>query len=62
MKGMVTPYVLRHSFGKTMISNSCDLFHLSNIFGHSNLTTTVIYLHVNSDTKRVALERGGPRF
>jgi integrase/recombinase XerD len=62
MEGMVSPHVLRHSFATTMIGNGCDLFHLSNIMGHSNLMTTAIYLHVNSDAKRVALERGVPRF
>jgi len=39
-----------------------DLFHLSNILGHSNLMTTMIYLRVNSDAKRAAWERGVPRF
>ena len=62
MEGMVSPHVLRHSFATTMIGNGCDLFHLSNILGHSNLMTTAIYLHVNSDAKRAALERGVPRF
>jgi len=41
-----------------MISNGCDLFHLSNILGHSNLMTTAIYLHVKSDAERAALEKG----
>jgi hypothetical protein len=41
-----------------MISNGCDLFHLSNILGHSNLMTTTIRLHVNSGAKRTALEEG----
>ncbi len=31
---------------------------MSNIIGHSNLMTTAIYLHVNSDVKRAALDRG----
>ena len=42
--------------------DECNLFHLSNILGHSNLMTTAIYLHVNSDAKRAALGRGVPRF
>ena len=62
MEGMVSPHVLRHSFATTMIGNGCDLFHLSNILGHSNLMTTAIYLHVNNDAKRAALERGVPKF
>jgi len=54
MEGMVSPHVLRRSFATTMIGNGCDPFHLSNILGHSNLMTTAIYLHVNSDVKRAA--------
>jgi integrase len=38
--GMVSPHVLGHFFATTMISNGCDLLHLSNIPGHSNLMTT----------------------
>lgn len=60
--GMVSPHILRHSFATAMISNGCDVFHLSNILGHSNMTTTSIYLHVNNDAKRAALERGVPKF
>jgi len=62
LEGMVSPHVLRHSFATTMISNGADLFHLSNILGHSDLATTAVYLHVNSDAKRAALEKGVPRF
>jgi integrase/recombinase XerD len=62
LEGMVSPHVLRHSFATTMISNGADLFHLSNILGHSDLATTAVYLHVNSDAKRAALERGASRF
>ena len=62
LKGLVTPHVLRHSFATTMISNGADIFHLSNIMGHSNLMTTAIYLHVNSSAKKAAIEKGAPRF
>jgi site-specific recombinase XerD len=57
----VYPHLLRHSFATAMIGNGCDLFHLSDILGHSNIETTTIYLHVNNDARRAAFERGVPR-
>ena len=62
LKGMVSPHVLRHSFATAMVSNGCDIFHLSSILGHSDISTTSIYLHLNSDARRAAYERGVPRF
>jgi site-specific recombinase XerD len=57
----VSPHVLRHSFATAMIGNGCDLFHLSDILGHSNIETTAIYLHVNNEARRMAFDRGVPR-
>lgn len=62
IKERVTPHVLRHSFATAMLSNGCDLFHLSHILGHSEISTTTIYLHINDSAKRAAFERGVPRF
>ena len=57
----VSPHVLRHSFATAMIGNGCDLFHLSDILGHTNIDTTTIYLHINNDARRQAFEKGVPR-
>lgn len=57
----VSPHVLRHSFATAMIDNGCDLFHLSDILGHTNIGTTTIYLHINNDARRQAFEKGVPR-
>lgn len=57
----VSPHVLRHSFATAMIGNGCDLFHLSDILGHTNIETTTIYLHINNDARRQAFEKGVPR-
>lgn len=61
IKESVTPHVLRHSFATAMLNNGCDLFHLSHMLGHSEISTTTIYLHVNDAAKRAAFERGVPR-
>lgn len=57
----VYPHLLRHSFATAMIGNGCDLFHLSDILGHSNIETTTIYLHINNEARRAAFEKGVPR-
>jgi len=57
----VSPHVLRHSFATAMIGNGCDLFHLSDILGHTNIETTTIYLHVNNEARRLAFDKGVPR-
>lgn len=62
IKQTVSPHVLRHSFATAMIGNGCDLFHLSDILGHSNIETTTIYLHVNNEARRLAFNKGVPKF
>lgn len=42
----VTPHVLRHSFATNFISNNGNIRYLSNLLGHSNVATTMIYTHV----------------
>lgn len=61
IKEKVTPHILRHSFATAMLGNGCDLFHLSHILGHSEISTTTIYLHVNDKAMREAYNKGVPR-
>ena len=61
LKEKVTPHVLRHSFATAMLGNGCDLFHLSHMLGHSDISTTTIYLHINDRAMREAYNKGVPR-
>lgn len=61
IKDKVTPHVLRHSFATAMLGNGCDLFHLSHMLGHQDISTTTIYLHVNDQAMRQAYDRGVPK-
>jgi site-specific recombinase XerD len=37
-------HMLRHSFATLMLEGGCDIYTLSQIMGHSKITTTTIYL------------------
>jgi len=42
------PHVLRHTFGRLYIMNGGDVFSLQRIMGHSNLSTTKIYVDLDT--------------
>ncbi|WP_104713995.1 tyrosine-type recombinase/integrase [Helicobacter cetorum] len=46
-------HMLRHSFGSYIYGETKDLILTQNALGHSNLETTKIYIHTNSDYGRV---------
>lgn len=42
----VHPHSLRHSFATNLLTTNTNLFHVSKMLGHAQLTTTQQYLHV----------------
>jgi len=50
---------LRHSCASIMLGLGVDLYTISKILGHSNVSTTQRYAHLQVDAQRVALEKLG---
>lgn len=48
----VTPHVLRHTFSTTMAANGADVMSIQRLLGHSNVSTTLQYIHTDLENAR----------
>jgi len=46
IKKDVSIHTLRHSFATHMLEANVNLFHIKQLLGHSDITTTMVYLHM----------------
>jgi len=53
----VTPHVLRHSFGRTLLDSGADVVTVAALLGHAKLETTMIYTQPNEDDLADAVDR-----
>jgi len=57
----ITPHVFRHSFATLLLEKDVDIKYIQAMLGHSSISTTQIYTHVNKEKQRQILHTKHPR-
>jgi site-specific recombinase XerD len=48
---------LRHTFATILVRNDVDIYSISELMGHSDITTTIRYLSLNIEKKQESIEK-----
>lgn len=57
----ITPHTFRHTFATLLLEEDVDIKYIQNLLGHSSITTTQIYTHVNINKQKKILSTKHPR-
>ncbi|WP_339885054.1 site-specific tyrosine recombinase XerD [Polaribacter vadi] len=57
----ISPHTLRHSFATHLLKNGADLRAIQQMLGHESITTTEVYVHLDTSYLKEVVETFHPR-